>query len=103
MNNNLILEAEELFKKSVLTADHKLFVEALNKISVQIGTAISPLTKANRPFIAAVMMRYVDFIKEDFDTNEMEVFHEMLRGLGNTGAEYIVTIPVPTKGKKPNG
>lgn len=29
MNNNLILEAEELFKKSVLTADHKLFVEDL--------------------------------------------------------------------------
>lgn len=101
--NNLILEAEELFKKSVLTADHKLFVEALNKISAQIGTAISPLTEANRPFIAAVMMRYVDFIKKDFDTNEMEVFHEMLRGLGNTGAEYIVTIPVPTKGEKPNG
>lgn len=101
--SNLILEAEELFKKSVLTADHKLFVEALNKISVQIGTAISPLTKANRPFIAAVMMRYVDFIKKDFDTNEMEVFHEMLRGLGNTGAEYIITMPVPPKGKKPNG
>lgn len=56
MNNNLILEAEELFKKSVLTADHKLFVEALNKISVQIGTAISPLTKANRPFVK-VMIR----------------------------------------------
>lgn len=100
MNNNLILEAEELFKKSALTADHKLFVEALNKISAQIGTAISPLTKANRPFIAAVMMRYVDFIKKDFDTNEMEVFHEMLRGLGNTGAEYIVTMPMPNKGEK---
>lgn len=103
MNNNLILEAEELFKKFVLTDDHMLFVEALNKISVQIGTAISPLTKANRPFIAAVMMRYVDFIKKDFDTNEMEVFHEMLRGLGNTGAEYIVIMPMPTKGEKPNG
>lgn len=98
--SNLILEAEELFKKSVLTADHKLFVEALNKISVQIGTAINPLTPANRPFIAAVMMRYVDFIKKDFDTNEMEVFREMLRGLGNTGAEFIVTMPMPTKGEK---
>lgn len=101
--SNLILEAEELFKKSALTADHMLFVEAINKISAQIGTAINPLTPRNRPFIAAVMMRYVDFIKKDFDTEEMEVFYEMLRCLGNTGAEYIVTIPVPTKGDKPNG
>ncbi len=100
MNNNLILEAEELFKKSALTADHVLFVEAINKISVQIGTAISPLTKANRPFIAAVMMRYVDFIKKDFDAEEMFVFYEMLEHLGNTGAERIITIPVPTKGEK---
>lgn len=98
--NNLILEAEELFKKSALTDDHMLFVEAINKISTQIGTAISPLTPANRPFIAAVMMRYVDFIKKDFDTNEMDVYSEMLRCLGNTGAEYIVTMPVPTKGDK---
>lgn len=101
--NNLILEAEELFKKSALTADHVLFVEAINKISAQIGTAISPLTKANRPFIAAVMMRYVDFIKKDFDAEEMFVFYEMLEHLGNTGAERIITIPVPTKGEKTNG
>ena len=64
--NNLILEAEKLFKKSALTADQTLIVEEINKISVQIGTAISPLTQANRPFIAAVMMRYVDFIKKRF-------------------------------------
>ncbi len=100
MNNNLILEAEELFKKSALTADHKFFVEAINKISVQIGTAISPLTPANRPFIAAVMMRYVDFIKKDFDVEEMKVFYEMLESLGNTGAEHIITMPMPNKGEK---
>lgn len=103
MNNNLILEAEELFKKSALTADYMLFVEAINKISVQIGTAISPLTPANRPFIAAVMMRYVDFIKKDFDTKEMDVYSEMLEWFRNTSAEHIVTIPVPNKGGKQNG
>lgn len=100
MNNNLILEAEELFKKSALTADNDLFFEAINKISAQIGTAIRPLTPANRPFIAAVMMRYVDFIKKDFNTNEMDVYSEMLRCLGNTGAEYIITMPMPNKGEK---
>lgn len=98
--NNLILEAEKLFKKSALTADHVLFVEAINKISVQIGTAISPLTLANRPFIAAVMMRYVNFIKKDFDAEEMFVFYEMLEHLGNTGAERIITMPMPNKGEK---
>lgn len=98
--NNLILEAEKLFKKSALTADHKFFVEAINKISVQIGTAISPLTPANRPFIVAVMVRYVDFIKKDFDVEEMKVFYETLRCLGNTGAEHIITMPMPHKGEK---
>ena len=101
--SNLILEAEKLFKKSALTADHKFFVEAINKISVQIGTAISPLTPANRPFIAAVMMRYVDFIKKDFGAEEMDVFSEMLECLGNTGAEQIITMPMPNKGGKQNG
>lgn len=100
MNNNLILEAEELFKKSALTADHMLFVEAINKISVQIGTAISPLTPANRPFIAAIMMRYVDFIKKDFDTEEMAVFSETLECFRKTSAEHIITMPMPNKGVK---
>lgn len=98
--NNLILEAEELFKKSALTADQTLFVEAINKISAQIGTAISPLTPANRTFIAAVLMRYVDFIKKDFGTKEMDVYSEMLECFRNTDAEYIVTMPMPTKGEK---
>lgn len=98
--NNLILEAEELFKKSALTADQTLFVEAINKISAQIGTAISPLTPANRPFIAAVMMRYVDFIKKDFGAKEMDVYSEMFEYFRNTDAEYIVTMPMPTKGEK---
>lgn len=98
--NNLILEAEELFKKSALTDDRVLFVEAINKISAQIGTAISPLTPANRPLIAAVMMRYVDFIKKDFGTKEMEVFYEMLEWFRNTSAEHIITMPMPTKGEK---
>ena len=101
--SNLILEAEKLFKKSALTADHELFVEAINKISVQIGTAISPLTPANRPFIAAVMMRYVDFIKKDFDAEEMKVFYEILECFRKTSAEHIITMPMPTKGEKPNG
>lgn len=100
MNSNLILEAEELFKKSALTADNDLFVEAINKISVQIGTAISPLTPANRPFIAAVMMRYVDFIKKDFGAEEMDIYSKMLECCRNTDAEYIVTMPIPTKGEK---
>lgn len=98
--NNLILEAEELFKKSALTADHMLFVEAINKISVQIGTAISPLTPANRPFIAAIMMRYVYFIKKDFDTEEMAVFSETLECFRKTSAEHIITMPMPNKGVK---
>lgn len=98
--NNLILEAEELFKKFALTADHMLFVEAINKISVQIGTAISPLTPANRPFIAAIMMRYVDFIKKDFDTEEMAVFSETLECFRKTSAEHIITMPMPNKGVK---
>lgn len=98
--NNLILEAEELFKKSALTADHMLFVEAINKISVQIGTAISPLTPANRPFIAAIMMRYVDFIKKDFDTEEMAVFSKTLECFRKTSAEHIITMPMPNKGVK---
>ena len=98
--SNLILEAEELFKKSALTDDRVLFVEAINKISAQIGTAISPLTPANRPFIAAVMMRYVDFIKKDFGAEEMDVYSEMLECFRNTDAEYIVTMPMPTKGDK---
>lgn len=100
MNNNLILEAEELFKKSALTADNDLFVEAINKISAQIGTAISPLTPANRPFIAAIMMRYVDFIKKDFDTEEMAVFSETLECFRKTSAEHIITMPMPNKGVK---
>ena len=45
-------------------------------------------------------MRYVDFIKKDFGTKEMEVFNEMLECFRNTSAEYIVTMPVPTKGEK---
>lgn len=98
--SNLILEAEKLFKKSALTADHKFFVEAINKISVQIGTAISPLTPANRPFIAAIMMRYVDFIKKDFDTEEMAVFSETLECFRKTSAEHIITMPMPNKGVK---
>lgn len=98
--NNLILEAEKLFKKYALTADHELFVEAINKISVQIGTAISPLTPTNRPFVAAVMMRYVDFIKKDFDAKQMKVFYEMLEDLRKTSAEHIVIMPMPTKGEK---
>lgn len=98
--SNLILEAEELFKKSALTDDRVLFVEAINKISAQIGTAISPLTPANRPFIAAVMMRYVDFIKKDFGAEEMDVYSEMLECFRNTDVEYTVTMPMPTKGDK---
>lgn len=103
MNNNLILEANELFKKSALTANQTLFVEAINKISAQIAIAINPLTPANRPFIAAVMMRYVNFIKKDFDPEETDVYSAMLKCLSNEGAEYIMTIPVSTKGDKPNG
>lgn len=98
--NNHILEAEELFKKFALTDDRVLFVEAINKISAQIGTAISPLTPVNRPFIAAVMMRYVNFIKKDFGAEEMDVYSEMLECFRNTSAEYIITMPVPTKGEK---
>lgn len=100
MNNNLILEAEELFKKSALTADYMLFIEAINKISAQIGTAINPLTPTNRPFIAAVMMRYVNFIKKDFDIEETDVYSAMLECLSNKGAEYIMTMPMPNKGEK---
>ena len=100
MNNNLILEAEKLLKKFALTADQTLFVEAINKISAQIGTAISPLTPANRTFIAAVLMRYVDFIKKDFGTKDMEVFYEMLECFRKTSAEHIITMPIPTKGEK---
>lgn len=103
MNNNLILEAEKLFKKSALTADHMLFVEAINKISAQIATAINPLNPMNRPFVAAILTRYADFVKNDFGPDEADIYSKTLECLNSDIAECIVTIPVPTKGEKPNG
>lgn len=101
--SNLILEAEKLFKKSALTADHKFFVEAINKISVQIGTAISPLTPANRPFVAAILTRYADFVKNDFGPDEADIYSKMLKCLNSDITECIVTRPMSNKGEKPNG
>lgn len=98
--NNLISDANELLKQYAITGDRDFFIDAINKILAQIATAISPLNPMNRPFIAAVMMRYVDFIKKDFDVEEMKVFYETLRCLGNTGAEHIITMPMPNKGEK---
>lgn len=102
MNNNLITDANELLKKYALTGDRDFFIDAINKISAQIATAINPLNPMNRPFVAAILTRYADFVKNDFGPDEADIYSKMLEYLNSDIAECIVTIPVPTKGEKPN-
>lgn len=53
--NNLISDANELLKQYAITGDRDFFIDAINKISAQIATAISPLNPMNRPFVAAIL------------------------------------------------
>lgn len=102
MNNNLT-DSNELLKQYAITGNRDFFIEAINKISVQIATAINPLNPMNRPFDAAVLTRYTDFIKNDFGPDEAGIYSKILRCLNSDIAECTVTIPIPTKGDKQNG
>ena len=100
MKNNLNSESNELLKQFAITGDRDFFIDAINKISAQIATAINPLNLMNRPFVAAILTRYADFIKNDFGSDEVDVYSETLRYLSSDIAEYMVTTPIPTKGDK---
>lgn len=100
MKNNLNSESNELLKQFAITGDRDFFIDAINKISAQIATAINPLNLMNRPFVAAILTRYADFIKNDFGSDEVDVYSETLRYLSSDIAECIVTTPIPTKGDK---
>ncbi len=100
MKDNLNSESNELLKQFAITGDRDFFIDAINKISAQIATAINPLNLMNRPFVAAILTRYADFIKNDFGSDEVDVYSETLRYLSSDIAEYMVTTPIPTKGDK---
>ena len=103
MNNNLISEATELIKKAILVNNPKLFTTAMNKISMSISDAITPMDRLNMPFIAAILSRYVNVIIDSFDPEQLALYSGAIATLKNSGGEYAVVIPVPIKGDKPNG
>lgn len=103
MNNNLISEANELLRKYALTGNRRCFIEATGKISLSIATAINPINPMTEPLVAALLTRYADFLKDNFDPEAADIYFHVLYLLKNTSAEIMTKIPVPTKGEKPNG
>ena len=52
------------------------------------------------PLVAALLTRYADLLKDNFDPEAAEVYSQILYLLKNTSAEIVTKIPVPTKGEK---
>lgn len=98
--NNLISKANELLEKYALTGDRHYFIEAAEKISLSIASAINPINSMTAPLVAALLTRYADLLKDNFDPEAAEVYSQILYLLKNTSAEIVTKIPVPTKGEK---
>lgn len=98
--NNLISKANELLEKYALTDDRRYFIEAAKKISLSIANAINPINSMTEPLVAALLTRYTDILKDNFDPEAAEVYSQILYLLKNTFAEIVTKIPVPTKGEK---
>ena len=62
--NNLITDANELLEKYALTGDRRCFIEAAEKISLSIASAINPINPMTEPLVAALLTRYADFLKD---------------------------------------
>ena len=98
--NNLISEANELLKQYANTGDRRCFIRAAEKISLSIASAINPINPMTEPLIAALLTRYADFLKENFEPEAADAYSEILYLLKNTSAEIVTKIPTPTKGGK---
>lgn len=98
--SNLISEANELLNQYALTGDRDFFIDAINKISAQIATAINPINPMTEPLVAALLTRYADFLKDNFDPEAADIYSHVLYLLKNTSAEIMTKIPVPNKGEK---
>ena len=100
MNNNLISEATDLLKKYARTGDRRYFLDAAEKISLSIANAINPINPMTEPLVAAMLTRYADFVKENFDSEAADIYSEILNMLKNTSATVVVgETPAPTKGE----
>lgn len=100
MNNNLIADANELLEKYAFTGDRHYFIEAAEKISLSIASAINPINSMTEPLVAALLTRYADFLKDNFDPEATKIYSHILYLLKNTSAEIVTKIPAPTKGGK---
>lgn len=100
MNNDLISEATELLKQYANTGDRRCFIRAAEKISLSIASAINPINPMIEPLVAALLTRYADFLKDNFDPETAEIYSHILYLLKNTSAEIVTKIPIPTKGGK---
>ncbi len=98
--NNLITDANELLEKYALTGDRRCFLDAAEKISLSIASAINPINPMTEPLVAALLTRYADFLKDNFDPKTAEIYSHILYLLKNTSAEIVTKIPTPTKGEK---
>lgn len=98
--NNLITDANELLEKYALTGDRRCFIEAAEKISLSIASAINPINPMIEPLVAALLTRYADFLKDNFDPEAADIYSKILYLLENTSAEIVTKIPTPTKGEK---
>lgn len=98
--NNLISKANELLEKYALTGDRRCFIEAAEKISLSIASAINPINPMIEPLVAALLTRYADFLKDNFDPEATDIYSKILGLLENTSAEIVTKIPTPTKGEK---
>lgn len=98
--NNLISKANELLEKYALTGDRRYFIEAAKKISLSIANAINPINSMTEPLVAALLTRYTDILKDNFDPEAAEIYSHILYLLKNTSTEIVTKIPAPTKGGK---
>lgn len=101
--NNLITDANELLEKYARTGDRRCFIEAAEKISLSIASAINPINPMTEPLVAALLTRYADFLKDNFDPGAADAYSKILYLLKNTSAEIVTKIPVPTKGGQNHG
>lgn len=98
--NNLISKANELLERYALTGDRRCFIEAAEKISLSIASAINPINPMTEPLVAALLTRYADFLKDNLDPGAADIYSKILYLLENTSAEIVTKIPIPTKGGK---
>lgn len=98
--NNLITDANELLEKYALIGDRRCFLDAAEKISLSIASAINPINPMTEPLVAALLTRYADFLKDNFDSTTADIYSKILYLLENTSAEIVTKIPAPTKGGK---